>query len=94
MNYLQNLAQEKNVDFQVFSNVSDEKISELYNQSKLFIFAPYLNSFGLVFLKAMLVELLQYVLKKGGVRKVINNGENGLLVPRDEKYLQNQLQTF
>jgi len=57
---------------------------ELYNRARLFLYAPYLEPFGLAPLEAMACGTPVVAVREGGVRETVIHGETGLLTERDE----------
>ena len=82
--YLLNLANEKNVELEIYKKIPNDELCKLYNEAKLVIFAPYLEAFGLVSLEALACGTPIIGVKEGGVREIIKHNENGLLLDRNE----------
>ena len=85
INYLKDLAEENNVSLKVKQSVTYEELRILYNEAKLFVFASWLEPFGLVSLEAMACGTPAVAVKESGVREVVSHNKSGLLVDRDEK---------
>lgn len=83
LSYLQNLARQNNVSLQVMQAISDEELVGLYNQAMLFVYAPYLEPFGLAPLEAMACGTPVVAVREGGMRETILDNKTGLLVDRD-----------
>jgi glycosyltransferase involved in cell wall biosynthesis len=84
-NYLQQLALDKGVALDVRRLVKDEELVALYNKAKLFVYAPYLEPFGLAPLEAMACGTPVVAVKEGGVRESVLHNETGILTERDER---------
>ena len=82
--YLENLANKNGVNLEILNLIDDKNLVELYNQSKLVLYAPYLEPFGLVPIESMGCGTPVVAVKEGGVRETIINGETGLCSDRDE----------
>jgi glycosyltransferase involved in cell wall biosynthesis len=83
--HLVRLAASLNVDLRIKVGVSDYELVLWYNQAKLFVYAPYLEPFGLVVLEAMACETPVIAVKEGGVRESVIHNETGILVDREEE---------
>ncbi len=81
---LEKLALLKKVNLKIKFMVSDEELVYYYNKAKLFIYAPYLEPFGLAPLEAMACGTPVVAVKEGGVRESVLHGETGILTERDE----------
>jgi glycosyltransferase involved in cell wall biosynthesis len=83
--YLVSLAVRLKVDVTFKRCVSDFELVSLYNEAKLFVYAPYLEPFGLVVLEAMACGTPVFAVKEGGVRESVTHNETGILADRDEE---------
>ena len=83
-NYLQQLALHNGVELDVRSLVRDDELVALYNKARLFVYAPYLEPFGLAPLEAMACGTPVIAVKEGGVRESVLHNETGILTERDE----------
>jgi glycosyltransferase involved in cell wall biosynthesis len=83
--YLLRLAATLKVDLSIKKLVSDSDLVRLYNKAKLFLYAPYLEPFGLVVLEAMACGTPVIAVKEGGVRESVLHNETGILAERDEE---------
>jgi glycosyltransferase involved in cell wall biosynthesis len=83
--YLLRLAATLKVGLSIKKLVSDSDLVRLYNRAKLFLYAPYLEPFGLVVLEAMACGTPVIAVKEGGVRESVLHNETGILTERDEE---------
>ncbi|HLE31720.1 MAG TPA: glycosyltransferase family 4 protein [Bacteroidota bacterium] len=83
--YLESLAARVGVDLSIKTFVSDSELVELYNGARLFLYAPYLEPFGLAPLEAMACGTPVIAVREGGVRESVIHDETGFLTERDEK---------
>lgn len=83
--YLEQLANDLDVDLTLLANVSDERLVQLYNQTKVTVYAPIGEPFGLVPLESMACGTPVIGVAEGGVRETIRHGETGLLTDRQPK---------
>jgi glycosyltransferase involved in cell wall biosynthesis len=81
---LEHFAQKNGVDLRIKSLIADDELVSLYNKSKLVLYAPYLEPFGLVPLEAMACGTPVVAVKEGGVRESVIHNETGVLTQRDE----------
>jgi len=81
--YLDQLANDLDVDLTLLANVNDERLVQLYNQAKVTIYAPIGEPFGLVPLESMACGTPVVGVAEGGVRESILHEHTGLLVERD-----------
>jgi len=65
-------------------NPGDEVLVQLHNRAKVFLYAPYLEPFGLAPLEAMACGTPVIAVKEGGVRESVVHNETGILTERDE----------
>lgn len=85
VNYLKELAKEKDVKLDIMTQISDEDLIRLYNKAKLVVYAPYLEPFGYVPLEAMACGTPVVGVKEGGIKETVHHNKTGLLTQRDEK---------
>ncbi len=85
VNYLKSLASKLTVKLDIRTQISDEKLVELYNRAMLVVYAPYLEPFGYVPLEAMACGTPVVGVREGGLRESIVHNRTGLLTPRDER---------
>src|SRR3989344_4930909 len=69
--YLKNLAKEKRVELKLEMNISDENLIRLYNQARLFLYAPLNEPFGLVILEALSCGLAVLSTGGGGIPEIL-----------------------
>jgi glycosyltransferase involved in cell wall biosynthesis len=81
--YLQQLANSLEVDLKLLSNVTDERLVELYNQAKITVYSPIREPFGLVPLESMACGTPVVAVREGGTQETILHKQTGLLVERD-----------
>jgi len=84
-NYLEQLALRNRVQLEVKTLIADREIVELYNGARLFVYAPYLEPFGLAPLEAMACGTPVVAVKEGGVRESVLHNQTGILTERDEE---------
>lgn len=80
---LEALAASRGVRLDLRHRVADGELLELYNTAAVFVYAPYLEPFGLVVLEAMACGTAVVAVAEGGVRETVRDGVTGTLVPRD-----------
>lgn len=76
-------------DVQFLTNVSDDDLSLLYKEAKLFILPSvnvdhHFEGFGIVFLEAAAAGLPVIGTSGNGIEDAILNGHNGVLVPQND----------
>lgn len=84
MDYLYNLADTLEVDFEILNDISYNDLIKLYNEVKIVLFTPYLEPFGLIPLEAFSCGTPVIGVNEGGLKETIKHMENGLLLDRDE----------
>jgi glycosyltransferase involved in cell wall biosynthesis len=97
-NKLENLINDLGLDekIKMVGNVSDEELLQYYNSSDLFILPAIIDSqgntegLGVVLLEAMACRIPVIGSNIGGITDIINNAENGLLVPEKDIYQLSQ----
>lgn len=80
--YLEALAGELGVEVHFHLQISDQEVVRLYNESQLTVYAPVLESFGMIPLESMACGTPVVGIAEGGVREQIIHQVNGLLVER------------
>ena len=91
VDFLEQLAQEKEVELKILSMISDDELIRLYNKAKLVVYSPYLEPFGYVPLEAMACGTPVVGVKEGGVKETVLHNKTGLLTQRDEKAFANAI---
>jgi glycosyltransferase involved in cell wall biosynthesis len=87
-NLIKELKLEKNVE--IISNVSDEKLLELYNSSDIFVLPSVVDSqgntegLGVVLLEAMACKVPVIASNIGGIPDIVHDRVNGILVPQKD----------
>jgi len=81
---LEDLAIQKKVRLEIKISVSDEELVLYYNRAKVFVYASWLEPFGLAVIEAMACGTPIVAVKEGGVRESVVDGETGILTDRDE----------
>ena len=94
LNYLKELADLNDVEFEVLEGISYEELVVLYNEAKIVLFAPYLEPFGLVPLEALACGTPVIGVREGGVRETVKHNVNGLLLDRDEEVFAEGITTL
>ena len=81
--YLHRLAEQHRVVVEFKTMVDDQELVELYNQARCTLYAPVMESFGLVPLESMACGTPVVGIREGGVRETLVHGVTGLLADRD-----------
>lgn len=82
---LRALAERHQVRLRMLLQVTDEELRELYRGARIFVYAPYLEPFGLAALEAMACGTPVLGVREGGLRETVRDGVTGRLVERDEE---------
>jgi glycosyltransferase involved in cell wall biosynthesis len=82
--WLERLAAQEDVTLEFKTLLPDEDLVELYNRAIGFLYAPYLEPFGLAPVEAMACGTAVVAVKEGGVRESVIHEQTGVLVERDE----------
>jgi len=91
-NQIKNLLNELKLTkcIEVISNVSDEKLLELYNSSDIFVLPSVVDSqgntegLGVVLLEAMACKVPVIASNIGGIPDIVHDRVNGILVPQKD----------
>lgn len=81
--YLQQMAADRDVDLQLLSNISDHRLSELYNEALVVAYAAIREPFGLVPIEAMACGAPVVAVDEGGVQESVIHEETGLITARE-----------
>jgi glycosyltransferase involved in cell wall biosynthesis len=81
---LERLAASLAVELNIRTFVTDSELVELYNGARIFLYAPYLEPFGLAAVEAMACGTPVIAVREGGVRETVLHEETGLLTERNE----------
>jgi len=82
------------VKLKIMHLVSDEELVLLYNKSKLLVYTPYMEPFGLVPLESMSCGTPVVAVREGGVSETVINGKTGILTERDVMIFANEVKTL
>lgn len=82
--YIRQLALQKKVGVEIKHLTGEEELVQLYRRAKLFLYAPYLEPFGIAVLEAMACGTPVVAVREGGIRESIVHNETGILTERDE----------
>jgi glycosyltransferase involved in cell wall biosynthesis len=80
---IQSMARQLDVDLHVERILDDERLTEVYNQARVFVYAPYQEALGMAPLEAMACGTPVVAVNEGGVLETVLDGQTGLLAPRD-----------
>ena len=89
VNAVKRLAEQNKVRLELHSMVDDNQLVRYYNEARLFLYAPYLEPFGLAVLEAMACGTPVVTVKEGGIRESVVENQTGLLADRDEEEFSN-----
>ena len=82
--HLERRAAAAGVALEIRTAVSDVELLELYNSSKLFVYAAHREPFGLAPVEAMACGTPVIAVAEGGVCESVVNGDTGILTERSE----------
>lgn len=77
------MAAEAGVDLHVETITDSQRLVDVYNQAKVFVYAPLQEALGLAPLEAMACATPVVAVGEGGVQETILHGSTGYLVDRD-----------
>lgn len=80
---LETLCRSRDVTLEVHDNITDQDLRGLYSSSKVTLYAPLLEPFGLVPLESMACGTPVVGVAEGGIRETIIDGHTGFLTRRD-----------
>jgi glycosyltransferase involved in cell wall biosynthesis len=81
------LAADLGVDLRLKSRVTDAELLDILNRAAVFVYAPRLEPFGYAPLEANACGTPVVAVAEGGVREVVREGVNGLLVDREPEQI-------
>ena len=82
VNHLKKIARKEAVLLKIYNNVSEKDLLLLYSKSKIFLYSPFNEPFGLVVLEAMAMGLpILASSNGGGYTEILNNGKTGFVLP-------------
>ncbi len=68
-----------NVEFP--GNIPNDELSEIFQNSSVFVLPSYIEAFGIVLLEAMASKVPVVATDTGGIPKVVQNNKTGITVP-------------
>jgi glycosyltransferase involved in cell wall biosynthesis len=89
--YLERLASQNQVKLEILVNVTEEELVRLYNQARVYVYAPVLEPFGLTPVEAMACGTPVVAVREGGVRESVKDNHTGLLTERVSPVFAGQL---
>jgi glycosyltransferase involved in cell wall biosynthesis len=72
------------VRLRIVIGVGENELVSWYRRTQMFVYASYLEPFGLAPIEAMACGTPVIAVREGGVRETVIDGKTGLLVDRDE----------
>jgi glycosyltransferase involved in cell wall biosynthesis len=88
------LANKLHVKVKIEKIFDDERLVNIYNRAKVFIYGPIQEALGMAPLEAMACGTPVVAVGEGGVQETILDGETGFLVERDQKAFAERLDTL
>jgi glycosyltransferase involved in cell wall biosynthesis len=82
------------VELHIEEITDDERLVQVYNQAKVFVYAPMQEALGMAPLEAMACSTPVVAVAEGGVRETVLDGVTGLLVKRDVNAFVDRLETL
>ncbi len=82
-NFINLSAKQSSVEIEILVDVSEDTLINKIQESCIFLYAPYLEPFGLTPLEAMACGIPVIAVNEGGPRESIVHGITGLLVNRN-----------
>jgi glycosyltransferase involved in cell wall biosynthesis len=83
--YIDELAERLKVHVYHYQNISVDELVQLYNQARVFVYAPVMEPFGFTPLEAMACETPVVAVKEGGIRETVVHNQTGFLTSRDSE---------
>ncbi|MCM8757748.1 MAG: glycosyltransferase family 4 protein, partial [Candidatus Omnitrophica bacterium] len=90
--YLEHLARIKGVEISFYKDLVDDELIFLYNKAKLTVCAYIKEPFGLVCLESLACSTPVVAVEGGGLKEIIINNENGILVRADVKEIASAIE--
>ncbi len=85
------MARNLGVSFKIETVTNDDRLVELYNQAKAFVYAPHNEALGLAPLEAMACGTAVVAVGEGGIVETVPNRDGGWLVNRDSEAFAQKL---
>ena len=82
-NVIREMAVRSGVELHIEQVTDDERLVQIYNQAKVFIYAPIQEALGMAPLEAMACGTPVVAVAEGGIRETVLDGVTGWLVERD-----------
>jgi glycosyltransferase involved in cell wall biosynthesis len=92
--YLEEMASNLEVELILLNNVADEELVALYNSTRLTVYAPIQEPFGLVSLESMACGTPVVAVREGGVQEAVIHEHTGLAVDRDPAQFAEAIQSL
>jgi glycosyltransferase involved in cell wall biosynthesis len=92
--YLEEMALNLEVELILLDNISDEELISLYNSTRLTVYAPIQEPFGLVSLESMACGTPVVAVREGGVQEAVIHEHTGLTAERDPAQFAEAIQSL
>jgi glycosyltransferase involved in cell wall biosynthesis len=92
--FLEEMAQNLEVELILLNNVTDDKLISLYNSALLTVYSPIREPFGLVSLESMACGTPVVAVREGGVQEAVIHEHTGLTVERDPAQFAEAIQSL
>jgi glycosyltransferase involved in cell wall biosynthesis len=92
--YLEEMALNLEVELILLNNVTDEELISLYNSTRLTVYAPIREPFGLVSLESMACGTPVVAVREGGVQEAVIHEHTGLTADRDTAQFAEAIQSL
>lgn len=89
---IRRLAAEANVDLHIETIFDAERLVKVYNQAKVFVYAPLQEALGLAPLEAMACGTPVVAVGEAGVKETVVDGQTGYAVKRDPQLFAEKLE--